>query len=90
MSALRKLTLNQNKHHHEKKPVNLILACFAISVKAQSHTEPIVLAHVDTIYSGILKEKRPIWIYTPVDTSYFTKPQYPYFTCLMAMVTFYR
>jgi predicted alpha/beta superfamily hydrolase len=80
----------------KKSLLILIIACITFLVKAQSHTEPIVLAHVDTVYSDILKEQRPIWVYTPpVDTSYFTKPQYPvlyvldgdgYFLSLVTMI----
>jgi predicted alpha/beta superfamily hydrolase len=80
----------------KKSLLILFFACFTLVVKAQSHTEPIVLAHVDTVYSDILKENRPIWVYTPpFDTSYFTKPKYPvlyvldgdgYFLSLVTMI----
>lgn len=70
--------------------------CLSLWVKGQSGTQPIVLGRIDTVYSEILKEKRPVWIYTPgFDTVYFTKPQYPvlyvldgdgYFTSLVTMI----
>lgn len=58
----------------------LIMAflCLSLWVKGQSHTTSILPVHIDTVYSDILKEKRPIWVYTPgFDTSYFSKPAYP-------------
>ncbi|MBB6129283.1 alpha/beta hydrolase [Mucilaginibacter lappiensis] len=58
----------------------LIMAflCLSLWVKGQSHTTAILPVHIDTLYSDILKEKRPVWIYTPsFDTSYFSKPAYP-------------
>ncbi|MFA6084588.1 alpha/beta hydrolase-fold protein [Mucilaginibacter sp.] len=74
----------------------LILASLSIIVKGQSKEQPIVLGHVDTLYSNILKEKRPVWVYTPsYDTSYFSKPSYPvlyvldgdgYFLSLVTMI----
>ena len=76
----------------------LIMAslCLSFWAKGQSKPIPIVPGHIDTVYSNILKEKRPIWIYTPsFDTSYFTKPQYPvlyvldgdgYFASLVTMI----
>jgi predicted alpha/beta superfamily hydrolase len=70
--------------------------CLSLWVKGQSGPQPIVFGRIDTVYSGILKEKRPVWIYTPgFDTVYFTKPQYPvlyvldgdgYFTSLVTMI----
>lgn len=74
----------------------IALLCLSLWVKGQSGAQPIVLGHIDTVYSQVLKEKRPIWIYTPnFDTVYFTKPQYPvlyvldgngYFTSLVTMI----
>ena len=74
----------------------LMLAGLSIMVKGQSKEQPIVLAHIDTVYSNILKEKRPVWVYTPsYDTSYFSKPSYPvlyvfdgdgYFMSLVTMI----
>ena len=57
----------------------LLLACLPVIVKGRpGPPQPIVLGHIDTIYSNILKEKRPVWVYTPsFDTSYFSRPQYP-------------
>lgn len=58
----------------------LIMAflCLSFLVKGQSPVTTILPVHIDTVYSDILKEKRPIWIYTPAfDTSYFSKPAYP-------------
>src|ERR1700735_5639819 len=80
-----------------KRNILLIaLLCLSLCVKAQSGPQPIVLGHIDTVYSNILKEKRPIWVYTPnFDTEYFTNPQYPvlyvldgdgYFTSLVTMI----
>jgi predicted alpha/beta superfamily hydrolase len=80
-----------------KRNILLItLLCLSVGVKAQSGPQPIVFGHVDTVYSTILKEKRPIWVYTPnFDTVYFTKPQHPvlfvldgngFFTSLVTMM----
>ncbi len=62
-----------------KRNILLIsLLCLSLWVKGQSGPQPIVLGRIDTVYSSILKEKRPVWIYTPnFDTEYFTRPQYP-------------
>lgn len=80
-----------------KRNILLIsLLCLSLWVKGQSGPQPIVFGHIDTVYSEILKEKRPVWVYTPgFDTVYFTKPQYPvlyvldgdgYFTSLVTMI----
>ena len=80
-----------------KRNILLIsLLCLSLWVKGQSGPQPIILGHVDTVYSEILKEKRPILVYTPgFDTVYFTKPQYPvlyvldgdgYFNGLVTMI----
>lgn len=72
------------------------LLCLSLWGKGQSRSQPIVLGHIDTLYSETLQEKRPIWIYSPsFDTSYFSKPQYPvlyvldgdgYFVSLVTMI----
>lgn len=72
------------------------LLCLTFWANAQSGSAPVVLGHIDTVNSEILKEKRPVWVYTPsFDTSYFTKPAYPvlyvldgdgYFTSLVTMI----
>jgi len=80
-----------------KRNILLIsLLCLSLWVKGQSGPQPIILGRVDTVYSEILKEKRPILVYTPgFDTVYFTKPQYPvlyvldgdgYFNGLVTMI----
>jgi predicted alpha/beta superfamily hydrolase len=52
--------------------------CLSLWVRSQSRTTTILPVHIDTIYSDILKERRPVWVYTPgFDTSYFSKPAYP-------------
>lgn len=56
----------------------MAFACLSLWVKAQSRPEPINIGHIDTLYSTILKEKRPLLIYSPPhDTVYFSKPAYP-------------
>lgn len=80
----------------KKYSLILFLTGLSFVLKAQSSAKPIVLGHVDTVYSEILKEKRPVWIYTPsFDTSYFSKPSYPvlyvldgdgYFLSLVTMI----
>jgi predicted alpha/beta superfamily hydrolase len=56
----------------------MAFVCLSLWVKGQSRTEPITIGHVDTLYSTILKEKRPLLIYCPPhDTVYFGKPAYP-------------
>jgi predicted alpha/beta superfamily hydrolase len=72
------------------------LLCLSLWVRGQSGPQPIILGRVDTVYSEILKEKRPILVYTPgFDTVYFTKPSYPvlyvldgdgYFNALVTMI----
>ncbi len=80
-----------------KRNILLIsLLCLSLWVKGQSGSQPIILGRIDTVYSEILKEKRPILVYTPgFDTIYFTKPQYPvlyvldgdgYFNALVTMI----
>jgi len=55
----------------------LIMAFVCLSLWATGQDQ-IKIGHVDTAYSGILKEKRPILIYSPnFDTSYFSRPQFP-------------
>lgn len=80
------------------KKYSLILFFTGLSfvLKAQSPAQLIVPGRIDTVYSGILNEKRPVWIYTPAfDTSYFSKPGYPvlyvldgdgYFLSLVTMI----
>ncbi|WP_190295398.1 alpha/beta hydrolase-fold protein [Mucilaginibacter rubeus] len=60
----------------------LILILFHLTIayllKAQPPQQPIVLGRIDTVYSNILKENRPLWVYTPgYDTNYFSKPEFP-------------
>jgi predicted alpha/beta superfamily hydrolase len=56
----------------------MAFACLSLWVKGQSHSAPINIGHVDTVYSTILNEKRPLLIYCPPhDTVYFSKPAYP-------------
>jgi predicted alpha/beta superfamily hydrolase len=80
------------------KRLSILLSILSLCLisKGQRGVQPIVLAHVDTLYSQLLKEKRPVWIYSPsYDTTYFTRPQYPvlylldadaYFSSLVTMV----
>lgn len=72
------------------------LLCLSILAKGQSVPQPIVMGQVDTVYSEVLKEKRPILIYSPsYDSVYFSKPAYPvlyvldgdaYFASLVTMI----
>ena len=56
----------------------MALLCLSSWLKAQSNADQIKIGRVDTVYSEILKEKRPVLIYSPsYDTTYFTKPQFP-------------
>lgn len=62
------------------KKLILILVHLTIAylLRAQPPQQPIVLGRIDTIYSNILKENRPLWVYTPgYDTNYFSKPEFP-------------
>lgn len=62
------------------KKLILILVHLTIAylLRAQPQQQPIVLGRIDTIYSNILKENRPLWVYTPgYDTNYFSKPEFP-------------
>lgn len=52
--------------------------CLTNWCSGQSALQPILFSHIDTVYSQVLQEKRPVWIYCPpYDTTYFSKPQYP-------------
>lgn len=72
------------------------LLLLSVLTKGQSNQQAIVLARVDTVYSQILKEKRPILVYSPgYDSAYFSKPAYPvlyvldgegYFASLVTMI----
>lgn len=74
----------------------LLLICTSVKVTGQNNNIPVNIGHADTLHSAILNENRMLWIYTPaIDTSYFSKPNYPvlyvldgdsYFLSLMAMV----
>ncbi|CAN5130532.1 hypothetical protein BH09BAC6_BH09BAC6_25060 [soil metagenome] len=80
----------------KKYSLAAILVCLCGALLAQPQTDQIKIGHVDTVYSNILKEKRPILIYSPgFDTVYFSRPQYPvlyvldgdgYFDALVTMV----
>lgn len=55
-----------------------LLLCAYTGLAAQVKTNLVSFGQPDSIYSDILKENRPLWIYTPpTDTSYFAKPEYP-------------
>lgn len=71
--------LNHKINSHMKKLILILIhLTIAYLLKAQPPQQPIVLGRVDTIYSKILKEKRPLWVYTPgYDTNYFSKPEFP-------------
>lgn len=76
--------------------LSFIFLFSGLLTKSQSRPEPMLFAHIDTVYSDILKEKRPVWIYSPAfDTTYFSKPRYPvlyvldgdgYFSSLVTMI----
>ncbi|MFX1706048.1 alpha/beta hydrolase-fold protein [Chitinophaga sp. CC14] len=54
------------------------ILCAFISATAQLKQSLVSFGQPDSIYSAVLKENRPLWIYTPPDdTSYFVKPAYP-------------
>jgi predicted alpha/beta superfamily hydrolase len=54
-----------------------LMLCAFTGVMAQKQSL-VSFGQPDSIYSGVLKENRPLWIYTPsADTSYFVKPAYP-------------
>ncbi|WP_143307820.1 alpha/beta hydrolase [Chitinophaga vietnamensis] len=74
----------------------MFLSVLLLDAYAQM-TRPLVsFGQADSIYSTILKEKRPLWVYTPtVDTNYFVKVAYPvlyvldgdgYFASLQTMI----
>lgn len=45
---------------------------------AQMQPSLVPFGQTDSVYSDILKENRPLWVYTPpADTTYFAKPAYP-------------
>ena len=72
------------------------LLCLSVLCRSQTNQPAISFGHVDTIYSAVLKEKRPVLVYSPsFNTVYFSKPQYPvlyvldgdgYFASLVTMV----
>jgi predicted alpha/beta superfamily hydrolase len=79
-----------------QKSLLILLLTAILGIAKAQQPQPIVLGHIDTVYSTILKEGRPLWVYTPsFDTSYFSKPAYPvlyvldgdgYFMSLVNMV----
>jgi predicted alpha/beta superfamily hydrolase len=59
----------------KRKILIIAFVCLSLLVKGQDQVK---IGHADTIYSEILKEKRPILVYSPnFDTSYFSRPQFP-------------
>lgn len=51
---------------------------FPLISLAQKPASLVSFGQPDSLYSDILKEKRPLWIYSPnADTTYFEKPSYP-------------
>jgi len=55
-----------------------LLLLLPLAISAQTEKKLISFGQPDSIYSAVLKEKRPLWIYSPnVDTAYFEKPSYP-------------
>ncbi|PSL43904.1 hypothetical protein CLV51_107216 [Chitinophaga niastensis] len=77
-----------------------ILLAFFLSLpflaNAQSPKNLVSFGQADSVTSDILKEQRPLWVYSPpVDTSIFAKPAYPvlyvldgdaHFASLMTMI----
>lgn len=56
----------------------LLLLLFPLAGIAQPPQTLVSFGKPDSVYSDILKENRPLWIYCPpADTSYFAKPAYP-------------
>lgn len=57
----------------------LFLATLAICLSTFAMAQSLVsFGERDSLYSNVLKENRPLWIYTPpADTAYFSKPAYP-------------
>jgi predicted alpha/beta superfamily hydrolase len=78
----------------KKVRLSIVLLCLSLWCSAQD--KQLVFGRVDTVYSQVLNEKRPVFIYSPgYDTTYFTKPQYPvlyvldgdaYFASLVTMI----
>lgn len=55
-----------------------LVLCGGAGVMAQANQSLVSFGQPDSIYSDVLKEKRPLWIYTPsADTSYSAKPAFP-------------
>ncbi|MDR6567542.1 alpha/beta hydrolase-fold protein [Chitinophaga ginsengisegetis] len=62
----------------KKLSLAFFILCAFISATAQLKQSLVSFGQPDSIYSAVLKENRPLWIYTPPDdTSYFVKPAYP-------------
>lgn len=56
----------------------LFALLFPLATMAQTAKSLVSFGQPDSVYSDILKEKRPLWIYSPsVDTAFFEKPAYP-------------
>ncbi|MBS0031868.1 alpha/beta fold hydrolase [Chitinophaga sp. 22321] len=74
----------------------ILILCLCLSVLASFSQSLVTFGQRDSIYSAILKENRPLWIYSPpVDTTWFVKPAYPvvyvldgdfHFTSIYAMM----
>ena len=59
----------------KKLILTLFLAGFFFLVHAQSLVS---FGQRDSLYSTVLNENRPLWIYSPpVDTTWYVKPAYP-------------
>lgn len=61
------------------KQFSIIFFLIAISFPGNSQTGKIEIGIIDTVYSGILNEKRPVWIYVPgkENPGYSTDVRYP-------------
>ncbi|WP_343669324.1 alpha/beta hydrolase-fold protein [Chitinophaga sp.] len=56
------------------------LILFLCLIQSFAHAQLVSFGQQDSIYSTILKENRPLWIYTPTpidDTAYFQRAAYP-------------
>lgn len=60
------------------KKILLFALLLPLITMAQSPGPLVSFGQPDSIYSAVLKEKRPLWIFSPaVDTTYFAKASYP-------------
>lgn len=71
--------MNAKKYIFQIITVTIILIC-QIKIAAQpgiKRNNPMIIGHIDSLYSNILKEQRIIWIHVPENPGNFAPEKYP-------------